>query len=94
MKAEKDLIVKYGNELIYRGRNYFNFEIKENVDDTWNAYEKRVIENHLKADHFFDEYASIEGLLGSKNVDKSKITFELVDHDREKCQKFFERDFE
>ena len=90
----KDLIVKYDDELIYRGKDLFGFKIKEDVDETWNAYEKHVIENYIKADHFFDEYDSVEAFLGSKDVDKSKITFELVDHDREECQKFFERDFE
>ena len=86
----KDLLIKYKNRIVYRNRNIFNVNICENVFDTWNDIKKKCQDAGLKFDHFIDEFAVIDSIMDSDTTDKSKITFEMVNHNQNEILKIFE----
>ncbi len=91
---KKDLLITYNDNVVYRGLKCFPMEITDNLKETWEKFTKDTIENYISPDLFFNEFSSPDSFFCSEGVDFSKVSIKTVVHDRDECQKFFERSFE
>jgi len=74
---EDKVKITYKGKIIYESENTFDMKFTDDIKKSWHKFQSRMIENHMKTDHFFDHFFDIDNIIESDDFNENEFVFEI-----------------
>ena len=74
---EDNAVISYKGDIIYERPNTFNMSLTDDIKGSWDAFRTRLIENHMKSDHFYNYFYDVDTVIESDDFDSTEFKIEI-----------------